>query len=103
LDVTDPALDLDHEKAPRAGIPREQVAAATIAVVVEAHLCPRDPARSLEAGGCGVLQGGVRAIDEPIDVSSAPSDFYHQRCVECSCEPRKGAKGQSIQLAPLGA
>jgi hypothetical protein len=83
-------------------VPREQVAAAAVAVVVEAHLCPCDPARSPEARGCGILHGGVRAIDEPFDVSSAPSDFYYQRCVECSCESRKGAKGQSIQLAPLG-
>ena len=84
-------------------MPREQVAAAAVAVLVEAHLCPRDPARSLEARGCGILQGGVGAIDESIDVSSAPSDFNDQRCIERSCEPRKGANGQSIQLAPLGA
>jgi hypothetical protein len=84
-------------------MPRQQVTAAAVAVVVEAHLCPGHPARSLEARGCGILQGGVGAIDEAIKVSSAPSDVYHQRCIECSCQPRKGANGQSIQLAPLGA
>lgn len=103
LDVPDSTLYLDNDKAARAGMPCHQVAAAPVAVVVEADLCLRDPACSPKSLGGSVLEGGVRAIDEPIEVGSAPPEIDDERRVQRGCEPRQGAQGQSIERASLGA
>jgi len=82
-------------------MPREQVAAAAVAVMIEAHFRSRDPACFRQSPGCGVLEGRVSAIDEPIEVRSAPSNFHHQRPVECGGQPCQGAERQSIKRAPF--
>jgi len=82
-------------------MPREQVAAAAVAVMIEAHFRSRDPAGSPESQSCGILHKGVRPINQPIQIGSAPSNFHHQRPVECGGQPCQGAERQSIERAPF--
>lgn len=103
LDVSDSALDLDDEQDPRTRMPGKEVTAAAVAIVVEAHLRPCHPSSVSEARGCRILQSGVRPIDEPIEVGSAPSHLDGQGCVERLRQPRQRAQRQTVQGAPLGA
>lgn len=78
-------------------MPRQQVAAAAVAVMIEADLGPSDPASGSEAGGGGILDRSVRAIDEPVEVSAAPAELDSHRCIERHRQPDERPEGEPVQ------
>ncbi|MEP6469877.1 MAG: hypothetical protein ABJC24_08925 [Chloroflexota bacterium] len=84
-------------------MPRHEVAAATIAVMVEAHLGLHAPASRSQASSSRILQMGMLSIDEPIQRSSLPSNLDHERRGQRLGEAGEGPHRHAIQLAALGS
>jgi len=78
LEITDARLHLDHEQRPGPRVPCHQVAAAAVPVVIEAHFGPGYPARTRKTLRGGVSEGGVGAVDEPIEFRAVPAHLDNQ-------------------------
>jgi hypothetical protein len=101
LHVTNPALDLDDEKALGARVPGQQVASPAVAVVVEADFRARDPACRPQSRRRGILQSGMSAVDKSIQIGAAPSHVHDKRRIKSRGQAGQRANRQPIQLASL--
>ena len=79
LEIADAALDLDNKERSRAGVPCNKVAAPPIPVMVETHLGLYRPAVGGETSSGRLLEMGVLAIDEPVEVSALPPNLDRER------------------------
>jgi hypothetical protein len=79
-------------------VPGKEIAAAAIAKVVEAHFDAREPTRIRKAASGSVLHGGMRTIQQLVELGSAPTEIDAQRSVERFREPRQRTDRQALEL-----
>jgi hypothetical protein len=102
LQITNPTLDLNHEKRPRRKVPCQEVTSASITEMVETDLRLHEPSRPGKALGSRVLHMGMSPIKQPIEIGTLPTHFQDQSCVDSLDQFREGANRQSVQLSALG-
>lgn len=103
LKVADAALDFDDKQRARARVPRHEIAASTIPVMVEAHLrLHAPPSRRETPGGC-LLDVGMLAIDQAVEIRSLPPNLDNERGIQRIDQPRERTDGQALQRSGFSA
>lgn len=103
LFIADRALCFHHHHRSRAGIEREDVDAAPVAEVVEAHLYPGEPAPLAQQSDAPVDEFGVCGVEQPIERFATPPNRQVSRCVKRLEHARDRPNSHGAQLVALDA
>jgi len=102
--VDDLCLELDHEERAPAGVPREKVDNAALAVDPKGHLGPHAPARIAgESFQDRFRQSGMSSTGDPVEIAGSRSRLDVQSHLKYGRDSTDDPERQRIEVAALDA